>query len=271
MAIDLTPLWNFADPVTSEQNFREALRDAIDDDVLILQTQIARTHGLRKDFPQAQAILQAIEPQIALAGPEARVRYLLELGRSLVSATHEPQSLTAEATLRARQAYEDAWTLAKTSGLDALAIDAIHMLAFIDTAPQAQLKWGRAALAVVETSDQPAAKNWEPSIRNNIGMALHQLHRYEEALAEFTKAVQLRNTAGDAGRRRIAEWMVAWTLRAMNRLDEALQIQIRLELECAAAREPDPYVFEELSHLYRAQGDEEKAAYYTKLQQESTG
>ena len=49
--------------------------------------------------------------------------------------------------------------------------------------------------------------------------------------------------------------MVAWTLRALGRMDEALDIQLRLEHECEAAGAPDPYVFEELEILYRARND----------------
>ena len=37
-----------------------------------------------------------------------------------------------------------------------LAIDAVHMLAFVDTAPMDQLKWGEEALAIALSSSQPA-------------------------------------------------------------------------------------------------------------------
>ena len=43
--------------------------------------------------------------------------------------------------------------------------------------------------------------------------------------------------------------MIAWTLRALGRLNEALEIQPRLEREYDEAGEPDPYVFEELELL----------------------
>lgn len=36
-----------------------------------------------------------------------------------------------------------------------------------------------------------AAQKWEASVRNNIGYALHQLGRYEEALAEFNQAASI--------------------------------------------------------------------------------
>jgi hypothetical protein len=87
------------------------------------------------------------------------------------------------------------------------------------------------------------------------GYALHQLGRYDEALAEFRQARLLRERAGDAGALRDARWMEAWTLRALKRIDEAIAIQTRLETEYAAAGAPNHDVFEELELLYRAKGD----------------
>lgn len=262
MALDLTPLWDFARPELSEQRFRAALATATGDDALILQTQIARSFGLRKDFVQARAILESVEPPVRRAGAEARVRYALELGRTHASATHPPETQTAEAQAAARRAFDEALALAREARLDALAIDAIHMFAFIDTAPAEQLKWAEQALAVVEASTQPAAKAWEASIRNNLGMALHGLGRLEAALAQFEQALALRERSGPAERVRVARWMVAWTFRAMKRDDEALAIQLRLEREADAAAQPDPYVFEELEILYRSRGQVERAAAY---------
>ncbi len=265
MAIDVAPMWDFGKPELSEQRFRAALDGADADDRLILQTQIARTYGLRQDFEQARTLLIALKPQIAAASAEARTRYALEWGRSWSSATHPSASQTPQAKETAHAAYLEALQTAKGARLDGLAIDAIHMLAFVDTAPEDQLKWGREALAVVEASSQPSAKKWEASIRNNIGYALHQLGRYPQALEQFNLAVMLREKGPNAEATRTAHWMVAWTLRALQRNDEALAIQLRLERECAAAGEPDPYVFEELEILYRAKGDSERAEHYAQL------
>ena len=265
MAIDINTLWNFSNPALSEQNFRAALASAKGDDALILQTQIARSHGLRKDFVTAQAVLREVQSQLAGAGFEAQVRYWLELGRTYSSATHTAASQTAEVKDQARAAYGQALALAKKGQLDGLAVDTIHMLAFVDTAPADALKWAHEALAVVQSSKQPAAQAWEGSIRNNMGVALHQLGRYDEALAEFQKALIEREKAGKPERIRVAQWMIAWTLRALNRTAQALQIQLRLERENAAAGQPDPYVFEELEILYRVQGEPERAAHYSQL------
>lgn len=265
MAIDLAPLWDFNRPEVSEQRFRVALETATGDDVLVLKTQIARTYGLRKDFSKAQEILQSVANDVLAAGPEARARYALELGRTYASATHPPELQTTQSKNLARASYESALNIAKDARLDGLAIDAIHMLAFVDTAPIDQLKWGQEALAVVEATSQPNAKRWEASIRNNIGYALHQLGRFDEALVQFRQAVILREHGTNAEAIRSAHWMVAWTMRALGRMDEALEIQLRLERECDAAKAPDGYVYEELEILYRAQGNEIQAKHYAEL------
>jgi tetratricopeptide (TPR) repeat protein len=262
MAIDLAPLWDFSNPSISEQRLRTALQTAVGDDTLILQTQIARTHGLRKDFAKAREILKSIEPQLPTAGAQVRARYLLELGRTYASATHPEETQTAAAKEAARSAFGNALETARAAGLDGLAIDAIHMLAFVDTSPSDQLKWAQQALAVVEASTQPAAKRWEASIRNNLGYALHQLGRLDEALMQFKEAVKLRDREKDAEAIRTAHWMVAWTLRGLKRDDEALELQLRLEREGDAAGQPDSYVFEELEILYRTKGDEQRAQHY---------
>lgn len=48
MALDINALWDYSQPDLSEQRFIAALDEASDDEKLILQTQIARSHGLRR-------------------------------------------------------------------------------------------------------------------------------------------------------------------------------------------------------------------------------
>ncbi len=256
-AVDLAALWNFSDPALSEQRFREALKTAQGDDALVLQTQIARSHGLRKDFEQTRVVLKAAEPGLAQAGGEAQVRWWLEWGRSWASGTHTTAQRTPEAVQQARQAWEKSLALARQHRLDGLAVDTIHMFAFIDTAPADQLRWGEQALAVVLASQQPAAQRWEASVRHNIGYALFQMDRHVEALAQFEQALTLRERGSNADATHVARWMVARQLRLLNRLPEALALQQRLAREAA---QPDAYVFDELALLHRALGQPEPAA-----------
>ena len=96
-----------------------------------------------------------------------------------------------------------------------------------------------------------------------MGYALHQLGRYAEALAQFELAQVWRERTGSSAESiRVARWMVAWTLRFLGRSDEALALQLQLEQACEAAGAPDPYVFEELEHLYRARNDMSRADAY---------
>lgn len=261
-AVDLQPLWDFSRPDVSEQRMRAALATASGDDALILKTQIARTYGLRGDFVRAREILREIEAQPASASAEVRVRHALEYGRTWVSATHPPELLTPAARAQARAAFLRAVELSRAARLDGLTIDALHMLAFVETEPEAQLKWNEDALDLVEASTQPAAKAWEASLRNNTGYALHQLGRDREALEQFERAVELRERGTDGVATRSAWWMVAWTLRSLGRAKDALEIQLRLERENDAAGTPDPEVFEELEYLFLARGDAARAAQY---------
>jgi len=262
MTINISKLWDYGNPDLSEQRFRSALSTASADDALILQTQIARTYGIRGNFSQAQQILADIEPQVQSASVEAKVRYYLELGRTYSSATHPPESQTLEARELARSAYMYAFELAQAGKLDYLAIDALHMMTIVDTAPEDQIEWNRKAIELMWSSSQPEAKKWEGSLRNNMGYALHLLGRYDEALVEFKLALAARQRDGTPQTIRIAHWMIAWTLRSLGQLNEALEIQLRLEGECDEAGEPDPYVFEELEYLYRALNNSERADFY---------
>jgi len=262
MTINLSELWDFNNSELSEQRFRSALPTASANEVLILQTQIARTYGLRGDFSQARQILAEIEPQIQNSSAEAQARYYLELGRTYSSAAHPPESQTSEARELARSAYLHAFELAQDARLDHLAIDALHMMTFVDSAPEEQIVWNHKAISAMQSSSQPEARKWEGTLHNNLGYALHTLGRYEQALVEFELALAAREREGEAGSIRIAHWMIAWTLRSMGRLNEALGIQLRLEVECDAAGEPDPYVFEELENLYRALDNTERAGFY---------
>jgi len=261
-AIDLQPLWDFSRPEVSEQRMRAALATASGDDALILKTQIARTWGLRGDFAKAREILREIEAQPASQNPEVRTRYALEYGRTWVSTVHPPELLTPTARAQARASFLRAVELSRAARLDGLTIDALHMLAIVETDPEAQLKWNEDALDLVRTSAQPAAKAWEAALRNNTGYTLHLLGREREALEQFERAVELQERGTDGVATRAAWWMVARTLRLLGRAKEALEIQLRLERENDAAGTPDPEVFEELEYLFLARGDAAHAAQY---------
>jgi tetratricopeptide (TPR) repeat protein len=266
--IDVLSVWDFNNPEVSETRFRELASSANGDDLAILETQIARTYGLRRRFDEARALLSGLEPGVARLGVEAQTRYHLEYGRTWISATHSKAEMTSGARDAARDAYLTAYDIARRHGLDYLAIDALHMLPFVDPDSQSSFKWTKLALDTMLQSGQPESRKWESVLLNNHGYHLHEQGRYEEALAVFESNIPVTERAGNPTKTRIAHWMVAWTLRSLERFDEALTIQLSLEQENARDSTPDQYVFEELSHLYKAKGDVAKSDHYARLYKE---
>lgn len=246
--IDPTPMWDFDDPAGSEQRFRDAAEAETGGDRLVLLTQVARALGLQDRFTEGHATLDRLlaerrllvdldEPSVLDLGVGIRIE--LERGRLFRSAG-EPDE--------ARPCFEAAVTGARRAGKDALLVDALHMVALV-AAPERQVAVMDEALEVSRTSAEPAARRWEASLLNNLGMIHADAGEWESALPVFERALAARRVTGTAGEVLIARWMVAWSLRNLGRTGEALAIQHELKAELVAAGETDPYVDEELELL----------------------
>lgn len=252
---DINALWDFDDPAASEARFRaELARDLTHDAALSLRTQIARTFSLRRQFAEAHRVLDGVDAELAGAAPEPRVRALLERGRSWRSAG-EPA--------RARPLFLQAEQLARTAKLEFLHVDALHMVALVQADPELQLEWTRKALAAARAASDAQARRWEASLTHNIGWALHDAGRHEEALQSFREALAARERDGaKAARVREARWTVARELRALARHDEALTVLRQLEGELAARGESDGFVPEEIAENLLALGRTEESRPY---------
>lgn len=235
--IDPAPLWDFDDPAGSETRFREAADTAEGADRLVLLTQLARTMGLQDRFDEGHAVLD----DLALNDPEVATRVSLERGRLLASAKSRDE---------ARRHFEAAAASATAAGLDALRVDALHMLAIIAPAEE-QLDRNYEALDIARRSDEEAARNWDASLLNNIGMTLADAERWAEALPVFEEALAARERIGVDSRTRVAKWMVGWALRNLGRTDDALAVQTALQAELESVGEHDPYVDEEIALLQK--------------------
>lgn len=261
MALDVQSLWDFDQPARSELQFRAALDKAQGDDALVLRTQIARTFSLRGRFDEAHCELDAVDALLSGAGPEPKVRALLERGRTWRSARQPAQ---------AGPLFERAFAQALAAGLAGLAADALHMVALVANGTEAQVAAHRKLIAYARGSADPKARYWEAPGLNNLGVTLNEAGRHDEALAVFREALSVRERQGDAGEVRVARWMVAHTLRLLGRLDEALVLQLDLECRFQVVGAADPYVFEELALLYQARGDADRAAHYQAKQRQAT-
>lgn len=232
---DPTELWDFDDPSGSEQRFRAASDLAEGTDRLVLLTQVARALGLQERYDEGHAVLD----DLAVDDAEVATRTSLERGRLLRSGGD------ADA---ARPHFESSAATAREAGLEALHVDALHMVALV--APSVdQQRLTEEALAVSRGATDPAARDWDASLLNNLGMTHADAGDWPAALSAFQEALEARERIGDAGRTRVAKWMVGWALRNLGRTDEALAVQTALKAELEAAGEEDPYVDEELALL----------------------
>jgi len=232
---DPTALWNFDDPAGSELRFRTAADTAEGTDRLVLMTQVARALGLQERYDEGHAVLD----HLAADDTEVATRVSLERGRLLRSGGHPDE---------ARPHFAAAAATAADAGLEVLHVDALHMAVLVAPAEDQQ-RLTEEALAVARAASEPAARNWDASLLNNLGMVHADQKDWPAAHATFEEALAARERIGDVGTVRVARWMVGWSLRNLGRTDEALAVQRSLKAELTAAGEEDPYVDEELALL----------------------
>jgi tetratricopeptide (TPR) repeat protein len=236
---DPSELWDFDDPAGSEQRFRTAAEIAEGSDRLVLLTQVARALGLQERYDEGHAVLD----DLAVTDAEVATRAGLERGRLLRSAG-DPEA--------SRPHFEAAAATAWDAGLEALHVDALHMVALV-VPEEEKLEAHYKALSWARASGDEAARNWDASLLNNIGMTHADAGDWAAALAAFEEALEARQrqrpSRGDDGRTRVARWMVGWALRNLGRTDEARAIQTALKAELESVGEEDSYVDEELALL----------------------
>ncbi len=250
---DFDALWDYSDPAGTEARFRELLpavgASGDSDKLAQLMTQIARAEGLGRKFDAAHRMLDQVQAMLTDDLALARVRYLLERGRVFNSSGSPAES---------RPLFLQAYELAQSISADDYAVDAAHMLGIIESGA-ASLDWNNKALALAESSAQPAARQWLGSLYNNIGWTLHDMGDYPRALEIFQKALAWREQSDDAAKIRIAKWCVARTLRSVGRIPEAMDMQVALLKEHERAGTSDGYVSEELGECLLALGQAEYA------------
>lgn len=230
------------------------------DDHMIFQSKVARSMGVQGMFEAARRHLNDKRELRSRASDLGKAHWWLEWGRTWCSATHPAAAMDAAARQQATEAFAQAELLATAAEADDLAVDALHMMAFVETDPANAQRWTEKALARALASSQPAARRWEGSLRNNLGVALMDQGQPAPALVQFEAALAARRAAGAKDdQRRVAEWMVAWALRGLKRHDEALAIQERLARENDADKTPDPEVYDEIALLQQARGQDDAA------------
>jgi tetratricopeptide (TPR) repeat protein len=233
--IDPRPLWDFDDPAVSAERFLDAAETADEPDQTSWLTQYVRALGLQERYDEATKVLDRLSSE----DPEAATYLALERGRVLRS-SGKPEE--------ARPHFDRAVEIASTAGLEALHIDALHMLAIVAPAGE-QLGLNEAALTLARRATDQRARDWDASLLNNIGMTHADAGDFQSALVAFEGALAARERIGDSATIRVARWMIAWALRNLGRREEALEMQRALKAELDAIGDVDTYVDEELALL----------------------
>jgi tetratricopeptide (TPR) repeat protein len=175
MADRFRPLWDFDDLDASRERFLAQLEQETTDagrgEVL---TQLARVEGLRDDFEKCDELLDEAE---AVGG--VTVRSLLERGRRERSSGREGAG---------RAEFLRAFELAQTTGEEALAADAAHMLALVEDAEG----WTARGIEIAAASDDAGARYWLGPLYNNIGWTRFDGGDYQGALEAFELALAAR-------------------------------------------------------------------------------
>ncbi|RHY32678.1 hypothetical protein DYB32_002346 [Aphanomyces invadans] len=261
--------WDFSDVAATETRFRGILTaDESSAENLCIQTQIARTFGLRNRFEEAHDLLSKVDEALkmldatSLDAIEVNVRSRLERGRVYRS---------SKRPVDARPHFIAATDMALSAHFDELAIDAMHMVALVCDDPKESLEWSGKALKLALHSDDPAARNWDASLANNIGWTYHDAGDFDNAMIHFQTALAARERMGDSKTIHIAKWMIARTHRSRKQHAEALAILHVLD----ATNSEDGYVSEELAENYEALDQHEKAKPFflqawTKLKDDSS-
>ena len=256
---NFTDLWDYSNPAQTEKRFRELLPEAQKDHRyhIELLTQLARTYGLRREFDQANALLNEAEELLnsyPLQGSlRPQIRYLLERGRAFNSSGKPELS---------RPLFIKAWEIGQGAKEDRLAVDAAHMMGIIEP-PEEGLRWNLEAIAYAEQSTDRSAQVWLGALYNNIGVSFLEQEDYENALKYYQKGLEWRLKQGSSGKTiRIARWCVARAMRGLGQLEEALAEQRELERLAEEQGEKSGYVFEEIAECLLALGRSDKASSY---------
>jgi len=128
--------------------------------------------------------------------------------------------------------------------------------------PDKAIRINEEALLMAEGSKQQPARNWLGSLYNNLGWSYFDKGDFEKALSLFLRALQWREEKKSAPQIFLAKWCVARALRALQRNEEALKIQLALFEESMATGDHDGYVHEELGELFLLNEDKLKAGFH---------
>lgn len=194
--------------------------------------------------PPARDLRALIETLDPAARPAAIIRADIEEARS---------HLLARASSRAQPLFFQSWTAAMELGDTNLAVDAAFGLAL--TLPRrSQAECFDRALVLVEKSTDPSVQLWLAPLCLARGWHSFDLRKFDEALVFFERALAAPYDARENVDRAAIRWSIGRALRALDRADEALKIQLEVQDQMSSRGDISGHVFLEIGecmHMLR--------------------
>lgn len=101
------------------------------------------------------------------------------------------------------------------------AIDAAHHVVLASDDPAEQMAWSQKG---IEAAEAGGLQGWLAVLWNNMGGALEEQERWDDALVAYRTAKKYHYETGNKQRMLIADWAVTRALRMTGKLDEAREL-----------------------------------------------
>lgn len=257
--VDVALPWDLLHPKEGEAELRRALereRSAGHTDpswAIEILTQIARAESLQGKLREADRTLLEAEKLLPAAKSLApKLRVLLERGRALV---------LAKSPAQARERFMEVLRLATEEVDLPYLIDAADMMARIET-PKKRHEWTNRALEAAERTTITRARNWRGVLYVRLGWHFLELLQLPKALEAFGQAESAFREQGLAVHVILARSYAGRTLRLLNRIPEALELQKTLLTELDRQRLSDALINEEIAECLQAMKKTDEAERY---------
>jgi len=259
-------------PVDIEKNMTALLPEAKnrEDKSIYLQilSQIALAQAMQLNFDLAHQTLDKADGLIDARYKLAHIRLLLERGR-----VYQQSGNTDKALPLFIESYEKAKL---NKDYDFHTVNAAHMVAIVAADVDDKIKWNKIAIALAEKTNDEHCQAWLGAIHNNLAQNYIEAEKYYDALESFKKCKAYAEERGDPIVIRGASWGIARSLRSLNQLDKALEIQTDLltqyekisndgSLPIELIRTGRGLVYEELAEIYLAKNRKEQSKKYAML------
>ncbi|GFT08573.1 uncharacterized protein NPIL_567861 [Nephila pilipes] len=221
---------------------------------LQILSQIALAQAMQKEFTEAHRTLDKAEASLTSEYELARVRILLERGRVF----HQSGNIDEALPL-----FKRSYKLSEEHKFDFHTVNAAHMVAIVEESVDEKIKWNKKAIDLAQKTQDKKAYTWLGALYNNLAQSYIEAKQYSEAHSAFEKCKKYAEEKGDMIVVRGAKWGIARSLRSLELLDNALEMQLALleEYETIAKKGELPIelivvgrgmIYEELTEIHLA-------------------